>query len=270
MLHDFYVYAYLDPRKPGSYDYSELHFDFEPFYIGKGREDRDKAHLRELAQPSAKYNKIKRTKIIHIIGEAMLPIIVHIQENLTEQEAWDMEEAIIQKIGRICENTGPLANFHKGGNGGVQPPEIRKKAVATRIARGHNIGPNKGKAMSPEQKEKIRQAHLGKSLSEEHKKHILEARAGYTHSEETKQKMREAVDPVARRNTTKDSWNDPEVRARRLEGLRQSKIKRKGIKSIWINNGSTSGRYDENKALQLLGQGWIRGRLPIKTRSTLP
>lgn len=27
----YYVYVYLDPRKPGSFDYGEFHFDHEPF-----------------------------------------------------------------------------------------------------------------------------------------------------------------------------------------------------------------------------------------------
>ena len=32
----FYVYAYLDPRKPGVFQYKDFRFDYEPFYIGKG------------------------------------------------------------------------------------------------------------------------------------------------------------------------------------------------------------------------------------------
>ena len=34
-----YVYAYLDPRKPGKYSYKGLNVSFlyEPFYIGKGK-----------------------------------------------------------------------------------------------------------------------------------------------------------------------------------------------------------------------------------------
>jgi len=271
-MNDFYVYVYLDPRKPGSYIYGDLHFDFEPFYVGQGHKDRDTQHLRNLFHRGGRKNTYKDNKLKAIIQANLTPIILHIDDNLSQEEARIREIERVAQIGRLCVAEGPLTNLHIGGYGGEQPLEVRKK-IGEKISQRHAEGAYAKKnatPMSPEQKEKIRQAHLGKPLSEEHKKHILEARAGYTHSEETKQKIREAVDPVARRNTTKDSWNDPEVRARRLEGLRQSKIKRKGIKSMWINNGSTSGRYDENKALQLLEQGWVRGRLPIKPRSTLP
>ena len=47
----FYVYVYLDPRKPGNYEYLEngigISFDFKPFYVGKGSWDRLHSQLRE-------------------------------------------------------------------------------------------------------------------------------------------------------------------------------------------------------------------------------
>lgn len=44
----FYVYALLDPRKPGKYKYGEYEFDYEPFYVGKGSGDRCEHHLPRL------------------------------------------------------------------------------------------------------------------------------------------------------------------------------------------------------------------------------
>jgi hypothetical protein len=39
-MKEHYVYALLDPRKPGSYIYDSYHFEFEPFYVGMGINDR--------------------------------------------------------------------------------------------------------------------------------------------------------------------------------------------------------------------------------------
>jgi hypothetical protein len=35
----YYVYAFLDKSKPGNFNYGDLKFDYEPFYIGKGTGD---------------------------------------------------------------------------------------------------------------------------------------------------------------------------------------------------------------------------------------
>ena len=46
-MEEFYVYIYLDPRKPGKYTYEDLCFLYEPFYIGKGKNNRIDGHLYE-------------------------------------------------------------------------------------------------------------------------------------------------------------------------------------------------------------------------------
>jgi len=38
MIH--YVYIYLDTRKPGNFIYDDMLFNFEPFYVGQGKNNR--------------------------------------------------------------------------------------------------------------------------------------------------------------------------------------------------------------------------------------
>ena len=54
------------------------------------------------------------------------------------------------------------------------------------------VSPNKGKKMSEEQKEHLRQVNLGKKLSEEHRRKISEAGKGRIISEETRKKLSES------------------------------------------------------------------------------
>ena len=61
MEYIFYNYVYLDPRKPGSYNYGEFHFDYEPFLIGKGKDNRLYEHLNEKEETT--YNQYKVRKI---------------------------------------------------------------------------------------------------------------------------------------------------------------------------------------------------------------
>uniref|UniRef100_UPI0037511A01 LEM-3-like GIY-YIG domain-containing protein n=1 Tax=Acinetobacter sp. TaxID=472 RepID=UPI0037511A01 len=43
----YYVYIFLDPRKSGYFSYGDLNFVFEPFYVGKGKDNRFKRHLNK-------------------------------------------------------------------------------------------------------------------------------------------------------------------------------------------------------------------------------
>lgn len=83
---NFYVYIYLDPRKPGKFKYIDYSFDFEPFYVGKGTKSRIIRHLREVDRNPLKVNKISKIK-----RDGYTPIIIKLVNNLTDEEAVRIE-----------------------------------------------------------------------------------------------------------------------------------------------------------------------------------
>jgi len=119
MSYKFYVYVYLDPRKPGKYSYWEngfgIDFDFEPFYIGEGQNDRMYDHLKIDEKDG---NKTKVGKIKHILNLGLKPIIYKICETNNEKFALSIEKFLVKIIGRICAKSGCLSNIVEGGRGG--------------------------------------------------------------------------------------------------------------------------------------------------------
>ena len=67
MNNTFYTYIYLDPRKPGKYEYGDYAFEYEPFYVGKGSNGQWLSHLKIAKNKNGlcrientfKHNKIK-------------------------------------------------------------------------------------------------------------------------------------------------------------------------------------------------------------------
>lgn len=110
-MNNFYVYAILDPRYPGVYKYENHIFDYLPYYIGKGKDDR---YLRSAKDPK----QDKKFKIYNdIIDQGSEPKTILVFENLTEIEAFKQESVLVQLIGRKDENSGPLINKTNGGEG---------------------------------------------------------------------------------------------------------------------------------------------------------
>jgi hypothetical protein len=74
---NFYTYLYLDQRKlKGNYRYGEFVFDYEPFYVGKGRNKRLKQSLKEAYEYKDK-NPFK-CRIIRLIKKELnqKPVII--------------------------------------------------------------------------------------------------------------------------------------------------------------------------------------------------
>jgi len=138
MRNDFYVYVLLDTRKPGKFVYGKsgkLNFDYEPFYVGKGRGSRCFNH--DATNTSARYNKWKSNKIKRILKETgERHLIVKVAENLTEDRAFKLESQAVRIIGRKGE--GPLTNLTDGGEGTVGRKDskavVDKRAKAIRKA----------------------------------------------------------------------------------------------------------------------------------------
>jgi len=163
----FYVYIYLDPRKPRKYKYGDYEFDYEPFYVGKGKNKQYLSHLKE-AMLNKSRNTFKIRKINKIKRAGFLPLIIKVEKNMTENKSFDLETELIKKIGRTNLGTGPLVNLTDGGE-----------------------GPS-GRIVSEETKRKIGEFQKGKIVSEETGKKISEANRGKKRSKETKRKQSEA------------------------------------------------------------------------------
>lgn len=145
----FYVYIYLDPRKPGKYTYGDYSFDYEPFYVGKGSGNRIKGHLWEAnsvlknelnkeTKPNLNWSKINKIlKIYRETGD--WPILKKMINNISESEAFKYESKVVEIIGRKDLNKGTLLNMTDAGDGGINPSkETRIKMRNNRIGKNHS------------------------------------------------------------------------------------------------------------------------------------
>ncbi len=160
----FYVYALLDTRKPGVFEYDlgieVVKLNFEPFYIGKGNGRRGQSHFKNSELERDKHT-IKVKIINKIVKETKdYPKVIKIKENLSEGYAFDLEVKLIEKIGRRQSKikSGPLANLADGGGGPSGIP-------------AHN----KGIPMTIEQSLKLSESHLGIRHTKESKDKLKKA-----------------------------------------------------------------------------------------------
>jgi len=107
MIENYYIYIYLDPREYGRYCYDNVCFTFEPFYIGKGSNDRYKSNCGRTDYFKNKINSIKKS--------GSKPIVIKLYENLNEKESLDKEIELINEIKKI--NSKILVNMTDGGEG---------------------------------------------------------------------------------------------------------------------------------------------------------
>jgi len=132
---EYYVYIYLE--------------NDSPYYVGMGKDRRYK-------QPHKYVNVPRDWNNIWMI------------RGLTQDEAWNIEEILVDSIGMQIENKGPLLNLQRGGKpvpGGWHHAPETKKRISEKL-RGvlkteeHKL--NMCKPNTKEHNEKIRLANLGR------------------------------------------------------------------------------------------------------------
>lgn len=149
------------------YVYQYLNEDQTPYYIGKGKGNR---------AYSTAHNTIVPPK----------DRISFVAENLSEQEALDLEIELIAKYGRKIDKSGILDNLTAGGDGGrsgFKHYESTKQKL--REARAKQV-------TTDETREKMRQAHTGRVHSKETREKMSKSATGRKKSPEELAKIKEA------------------------------------------------------------------------------
>lgn len=162
-MNDFYVYTYTVPGEE------------KPFYVGKGRGDRSRYHLRPTMLRRGKtllYHKLRK-----MLAAGIEPLIEVVRDGLTEHEAFEIERSLIAQYGRRSLGTGVLCNLTDGGDGASNPDDD----VRRRMSESH-----KGLPRSETHRQRLSEAHMGRRLPEVHKQKLSVARRGRVVTEETR------------------------------------------------------------------------------------
>jgi hypothetical protein len=135
----FFVYLYLDPEKPGKFRYVDFCFDYEPFYVGKGKGARDTNRLLRVEQNRIKERSFLVNKLKSIYTKGLLPICLRLFDKLSEKEAFENETLLIRLIGRRDLKKGPLTNLTDGGDGvsGIIFSLEEKSRISERLRRNN-------------------------------------------------------------------------------------------------------------------------------------
>jgi len=184
-----------------AYVYSHYKKDSqEVFYIGISKSNKEKTRA---------FDQRKRSLFWKRTANKYGFYVIIVEENISWDQAKDLEKKLIKKYGRVNNNTGSLCNLTDGGEGClgfVITQEYRKKLSDSKKGKGarfgkdnHFYGKNQSKKsrakMSNSQKETDKNKGennfwYGKKMSEERKENLRIMKTGSKHSEETKKKIR--------------------------------------------------------------------------------
>ena len=221
MENKYYVYCLTDNSKKGVYVFGGYEFSYEPFYIGKGSNDRVNQHFEPNQYKLGR--TYKERKIRKLLSEGNIPGKLIIKSGLTETEAFELEIDLIRLIGR--KPNGLLTNGTNGGDGtsghvsknkGKTFEEIHGmgralelKKYLSNLTRGKKLEEIHGMSRALEIKNKIKlntPNHKGIKHSIETRKKISESlignnrHKGCKHSVESREKISESKKGII-------SWN---------------------------------------------------------------
>lgn len=160
---DFYVYGLVDSSTN------------KCFYVGKGTKGRWKVHVQKIKRGSTTGNPHLDNKLKKLLADQIPIEHIKICDQLTEDDAYELEEHIIQEIGLFN-----LCNVWGGGTGGRVPSDQVRQAIKD--------GCKRRPAPSEATKQKLSKAKLGTKQSEETKQKKSAALKGKPQSD----KQREA------------------------------------------------------------------------------
>lgn len=123
----FYVYVYYKA------------VTMEPIYVGKGTGDR---YLKHLESSLLAGHTLFYRKLYAMLSRDDLPIIKIYKNNLSEIEAFQLEERLIKHWGRLDLGTGCLCNHTNGGegqSGRICLEDTRTKIACTKIGSEQSI-----------------------------------------------------------------------------------------------------------------------------------
>jgi hypothetical protein len=221
----YYVYIYFDPRIKSSFKYGELEFEYEPFYVGKGKGQRYLSHLKQKADTY----KVRKIKSIRSAGYE--PFMIKYKDGLSEKEAYDLEIELIKTIGRKNLRTGPLANIHDGGTFGTASGATNGfygKHHTKETKEKQRIGYEKYFSDPIKKKEWLKKTRKERKLVES------KGFSGMLHSKESKEKM-SFPKQIGRENSQ--------------------------FGTCWITKNKENKKIKRNELKSFILDGWIPGRI---------
>ena len=243
-MNKFYVYFHINSVKN------------EVFYVGKGHKDRA-------------FSKDRRSDFWNNIVNKYGYCVDIIEEDLTEDEAFEREKYWISKIGRRSLNEGTLVNLTDGGEGTrghIHSNETRQKISDA----------GKGRTHSEETKLKMSVWHKNKIVTEETKLKMIVIAKNRKFSDETRNKMsksakgnipgnkgkthsKEAIKKIS--ESSKNRKHSKETKSKMSKSAKNRNMKY-SIDKKWICNIETNKtKYVKKEDIEdYLNSGWKLGR----------